>query len=194
MNNSLKLFAVSLISIGLLAACNDEAKSPAAGTNTTAPSANVVTSSDGAYSISLNGDFKDKIADKAQIAALRLPGTPVDKVTMLQLAGDEKTGDMVYGISFEFPAGAKMPPIDDLIKQMDVQTKSMPSVKNAQASKVEGTDNQMMYSMENSVGGITAYETCRMAVTDKLLTVCVASQNTGDKARLNTMIESFQVK
>ncbi len=151
-----------------------------------------VTSSDGAYTLSVGESFKDKIADKAAVISARMPGTPVDNVTLLQMAGNDDRGNAVYGLSMPIPAGAKVT-IKDLSQQVEAVSKSMSGVKNMSIKEVEGVDNQATYSMENDLGGVTAFEVCRLAVGEsKIFTVCALTQESADHTQAEQIIQSIK--
>ncbi|MBP6116240.1 MAG: hypothetical protein KBC57_12260 [Neisseriaceae bacterium] len=151
-----------------------------------------VTSSDGAYTLSVGESYQDKIADKAAVISARMPGTPADKVTLLQMAGNDERGNAVYGLSMPIPAGASVT-IKDLSQQVEAVSKSMSGVKNMTITEVEGADNQATYSMENDIGGVSAFEVCRLAVGEsQIFTVCALTQESEDHAQAEQIINSIK--
>ena len=134
-----------------------------------------LTSSDGKYSLAVQGGkFEDKLSQKVQIAAERLPGTPAENLTMLAEPADSKA--LVYGMTVPLPPGFKMT-IEQVAQGMQKKVGQSTQARGGKTESLPVKDGygRFLLSVNNRINETIAHEVCLVSLKDTYLIVCIVT-------------------
>lgn len=140
-----------------------------------------VQSTDDRFEITINKNYKNVLEQKKEIIANRLPGTPEEHLTLLQLSGDKDTGDLAYAVSLPLPEGVEIS-VDDFITVMKEQMDEMPQIKDFSVEAIPNSENQINYTAETNIEEQSYYEHCRIAIDNTITTICIGTGKDLDAA------------
>ncbi len=142
-----------------------------------------VQSTDKQFELTLDKKFTNVLDQKKDIIANRLPGTPEEHLTLLQLAGDRDSGDLAYAVSLPLPESVEIT-LDDFISVMNEQMDELPQIKDFKVEPVSAElNNQINYRAESKIEDQSYYEFCRIAIDKTITTICVGTGNNLDEAQ-----------
>lgn len=193
MKKALRPFAC-LLSLALLAACNQgnnvqtgEASTTEASTevSTNNPNVFIVFTSDKKLSLDLpNSDFTDEFPNKETFAKTYLPEMDASKLTLIQT--DSNAGMIIYAQNL----GAISK--EDTTYLTQVEDKLKKDKEIAELAVDSSINNQLSYQFSHKVGEDVVRENCLINQGDEAYLVCASNTN-GEFADLNNIIKSVKI-
>lgn len=173
MNKAIKA-SLLLISALILTACGDSLKT--------------VQSSDGLLSMAISDKYQDAIDKSEELTAVRLKGTPIENITLLETKNGRLDGDIVYVVTLNLPEGVEVS-LQQYEAVMEAQMQDITEIVDFKVTPVKGTDNQLDYIAKTSLA-VPYYEYCRIAVGTQITSICIGT--TTDQEGAKKALESIQ--
>lgn len=166
MNNLIKAPLI-LLAILLLAGCGEALKT--------------IESSDHLLSITISDKYQDAMDKRNELTAVRLKGTPIENITILETKGGRLDGDIVYAVTLNLPEGVEVS-LKEYEEVMEEQMKGITEIVDFKVTPVKDTDNQLDYIAKTNLA-VPYYEYCRIAVGSSITSICIGTTNDQDGAK-----------
>ncbi|UOO90573.1 hypothetical protein LVJ82_06250 [Vitreoscilla massiliensis] len=188
----LKLFGISALSLVLLAACNQSTESsvgdtpPASSASTAQAStpvaaAQTIASKDGKISLSVTGQYADKLAEAGQL----ISDIPSEQLLFLQR--DDAADVLLYAADL----GKSKKDAATYLKNLSDAVKADAALKNATVGAVEG--NKLAYQFSETQAETEVNQAC-VAINDgNIYSVCAISSSQAP-AQLAQLLGNIAVK
>lgn len=166
MNNLIKA-PLMLLTMLILAGCGEALKT--------------VQSSDDLLSITISDKYQNAMDQRNELTAVRLKGTPVENITILETKEGRLDGDIVYAVTLNLPEGVEVS-LQEYEQVMEEQMKGITEIVDFKVTPVKDTNNQLDYVAKTNLA-VPYYEYCRIAVGTSITSVCIGTTNDQDGAK-----------
>ena len=185
----LKLFGISTLSLVLLAACNQSTESsvgdtpPAASTAASTPAAasQTIASKDGKISLTVNGQYTDKLSEASQL----ISDIPSEKLLFLQR--DDSADVLLYAADL----GKSKKDAATYLKTLSDAVKADAALKNTNVGAVEG--NKLAYQFSETQAETEVNQACVAINEGNIYSVCAISSSQSP-AQLAQLLSNIAVK
>ena len=188
----LKLFGISALSLVLLAACNQSTESsvgdtpPASSASTAQAStpvaaAQTIASKDGKISLSVTGQYADKLAEAGQL----ISDIPSEQLLFLQR--DDAADVLLYAADL----GKSKKDAATYLKNLSDAVKADAALKNATVGAVEG--NKLAYQFSETQAETEVNQACVAINEGNIYSVCAISSSQSP-AQLAQLLSNIAVK
>ncbi len=185
----LKLFGISALSLVLLAACNQSTESsvgdtpPAASTAASTPAAasQTIASKDGKISLTVNGQYTDKLSEASQL----ISDIPSEKLLFLQR--DDSADVLLYAADL----GKSKKDAATYLKTLSDAVKADAALKNTNVGAVEG--NKLAYQFSETQAETEVNQACVAINEGNIYSVCAISSSQSP-AQLAQLLSNIAVK
>ena len=188
----LKLFGISALSLVLLAACNQSTESsvgdtpPASSASTAQAStpvaaAQTIASKDGKISLSVTGQYADKLAEAGQL----ISDIPSEQLLFLQR--DDAADVLLYAADL----GKSKKDAATYLKNLSDAVKADAALKNATVGAVEG--NKLAYQFSETQAETEVNQACVAINEGNIYSVCAISSSQAP-AQLAQLLGNIAVK
>ncbi len=188
MKNALPVFALVFASLLSISACSQKVETSVSNEATSASSApasaapqQTLSSQDGKVSLTVSGQFTDKLADAKSL----LSNVPADKLILLQQ--DASQDLMYYAADF----GAAKGTAEAYFKQLAAAIKADTELSNTTVA--EPKDGRLAYHFSHGTADNSVNEACVALHGDHIRSVCAVSTST-DAATLAASLNQISVK
>ena len=188
----LKLFGISALSLVLLAACNQSTESsvgdtppaasaaPSTPASTPVAAAQTIASKDGKISITVNGQYADKLSEASQL----ISDIPSEKLLFLQR--DDSADVLLYAADLK-----KKKKDAAYLKTLSDAVKADAALKNTNVGAVEG--NKLAYQFSETQAETEVNQACVAINEGNIYSVCAISSSQSP-AQLAQLLSNIAVK
>lgn len=146
-----------------------------------------VSSNDNRYELLLNSSYTNKIADRRNFIAARMPGIPATHLTLLQ----QSPNTTVFAFSIPIPDSHNLT-IDKLLITLNEQLADLKNVRYS-ITKEERSLARATYAIHQMVDERNSYEYCMLQLTlHSVDTICANGER--NQEELIAIIDSIQIK
>ena len=173
----LKLFGISALSLVLLAACNQSTESsvgdtppaasaaPSTAASTPAAASQTIASKDGKISLTVNGQYADKLSEASQL----ISDIPSEKLLFLQR--DDSADVLLYAADL----GKSKKDAATYLKTLSDAIKADAALKNTTVGAVEG--NKLAYQFSETLAETEVNQACLAINEGNIYSVCAISSS-----------------
>ena len=189
----LKLFGISALSLVLLAACNQSTESsvgdtppaasaaPSTAASTPAAASQTIASKDGKISLTVNGQYADKLSEASQL----ISDIPSEQLLFLQR--DDSADVLLYAADL----GKSKKDAATYLKNLSDAVKADAALKNTNVGAVEG--NKLAYQFSETQAETEINQACVAINEGNIYSVCAISSNQSP-AQLAQVLSTVVVK
>ena len=189
----LKLFGISALSLVLLAACNQSTESsvgdtppaasaaPSTPASTPVAASQTIASKDGKISITVNGQYADKLSEASQL----ISDIPSEQLLFLQR--DDSADVLLYAADL----GKSKKDAATYLKNLSDAVKADAALKNTNVGAVEG--NKLAYQFSETQAETEINQACVAINEGNIYSVCAISSNQSP-AQLAQVLSTVVVK
>ena len=189
----LKLFGISALSLVLLAACNQSTESsvgdtppaasaaPSTAASTPAAASQTIASKDGKISLTVNGQYADKLSEASQL----ISDIPSEKLLFLQR--DDSADVLLYAADL----GKSKKDAATYLKTLSDAVKADAALKNTNVGAVEG--NKLAYQFSETQAETEVNQACVAINEGNIYSVCTISSSQSP-AQLAQLLSNIAVK
>ena len=191
--NHLKLFGISALSLVLLAACNQSTESsvgdtppaasaaPSTAASTPAAASQTIASKDGKISLTVNGQYADKLSEASQL----ISDIPSEQLLFLQR--DDSADVLLYAADL----GKSKKDAATYLKTLSDAVKADAALKNTNVGAVEG--NKLAYQFSETQAETEVNQACVAITEGNIYSVCAISSSQSP-AQLAQLLSNIAVK
>ena len=189
----LKLFGISALSLVLLAACNQSTESsvgdtppaasaaPSTAASTPAAASQTIASKDGKISITVNGQYADKLSEASQL----ISDIPSEQLLFLQR--DDSADVLLYAADL----GKSKKDAATYLKTLSDAVKADAALKNTDVGAIEG--NKLAYQFSETQAETEVNQACVAINEGNIYSVCAISSSQSP-AQLAQVLGTVAVK
>ena len=189
----LKLFGISALSLVLLAACNQSTESsvgdtppaasaaPSTAASTPAAASQTIASKDGKISLTVNGQYADKLSEASQL----ISDIPSEKLLFLQR--DDSADVLLYAADL----GKSKKDAATYLKTLSDAVKADAALKNTDVGAIEG--NKLAYQFSETQAETEVNQACVAINEGNIYSVCAISSSQSP-AQLAQVLGTVAVK
>ena len=189
----LKLFGISALSLVLLAACNQSTESsvgdtppaasaaPSTAASTPAAASQTIASKDGKISLTVNGQYADKLSEASQL----ISDIPSEKLLFLQR--DDSADVLLYAADL----GKSKKDAATYLKTLSDAVKADAALKNTDVGAIEG--NKLAYQFSETQAETEINQACVAINEGNIYSVCAISSSQSP-AQLAQVLGTVAVK
>ena len=189
----LKLFGLSTLCLVLLAACNQNTESsvgdtppaasatPSTAASTPAAASQTIASKDGKISLTVNGQYADKLSEASQL----ISDIPSEKLLFLQR--DDSADVLLYAADL----GKSKKDAATYLKTLSDAVKADAALKNTDVGAIEG--NKLAYQFSETQAETEVNQACVAINEGNIYSVCAISSSQSP-AQLAQLLSNIAVK
>ena len=189
----LKLFGLSTLCLVLLAACNQSTESsvgdtppaasaaPSTAASTPAAASQTIASKDGKISLTVNGQYADKLSEASQL----ISDIPSEKLLFLQR--DDSADVLLYAADL----GKSKKDAATYLKTLSDAVKADAALKNTDVGAIEG--NKLAYQFSETQAETEVNQACVAINEGNIYSVCAISSSQSP-AQLAQLLSNIAVK